>query len=207
MDIGKIIIARTVIEEGIQEEFLKEIQNNDFIAEVEKKYTGFSSAEVTALLFNHSNFNEVFEHVVKYSDEPYYCDLEYQVMSQAVDVVKTVINVKGIMSEKNMKAAKLKALGYGLAVANFIKLLKGYRQNSPKSPFKKPRGFKEFFCNTPALFCYLYKTLPRPKINKTSAISLYSLSYSSVNTPEIIKVTLKAYDFTLDRRSCLIHSS
>lgn len=104
------------------------------------------------MLFNHSNFNEVFEHVVKYSDEPYYCDLEYQVTSQAVDVVKTVINVKGIMSEKNMKAAKLKALGYGLAVANFIKLLKGYRQNSPKSPFKKPRGFKEFFVIHPHYF-------------------------------------------------------
>ena len=91
MDIGKIIIAQEVIHNGDNEKFLEMLNGSDSISEVEKHFTGMTSAEVTALLFRHWNFNETF------------------------------INVKGCMSEENFKAAKMKALGYGLSIANFIK--------------------------------------------------------------------------------------
>lgn len=132
MDIGKIIIAKEVDESGKKEEFLQAIKECDSIPEVEKKFTGMTSAEVTALLFTHWNFNEIFENVIKHSDEPYYSDEEYKVFTQAVDVVKTCINVKGVISEENFKAAKMKALEYGLSIASFIKTVQRIEEKISK---------------------------------------------------------------------------
>lgn len=122
MDIGKIIIAKEIVELNKVDSFSEKIKISDSISEVEKEYTGMTSAEITSLLFEYWNFNEVFSNVIKDSDEPYYADEEYQVMCQAIDVVKTCVNVKGIMTEKNFKSARMKSLQYGLSVANFIKV-------------------------------------------------------------------------------------
>lgn len=121
MDIGKIIIAREISLSGSSEEFKKMLNESKTISEVEKHFTGMTSAEVTALLFNHWNFNELYANVIKDSDEPYYADEEFKVLCQAIDVVKSCINVKECMTEDSFKVSKLKALQYGLSVATFMK--------------------------------------------------------------------------------------
>lgn len=121
MDIGKIVIAREISLSGRQKEFKKMLDESKSIAEVEKYFTGMTSAQVTALLFEHWNFNELYAKVIKDSDEPFFADKEVKVLCQAIDVVKSCINVKECMSENSFKVSKYKALEYGLSVATFMK--------------------------------------------------------------------------------------
>lgn len=119
MDTGKIIIANEVSHSDYKDEFRTMIQSDDSIIETEKLFTGVSSAEATALLFNHWNFNEIFSNVIKDSDKPSDADNEYKQLCQAIDIVKSCINVKDIMTESSINLAKEKVLRYGFNLNKF----------------------------------------------------------------------------------------
>lgn len=133
MDIGKVIIAQEIAKSENRDEFTRMIQEGNSISESEKHFVGMSSAEVTALLFEHWHFNETFVKVIKDSDEPYYADEEYKLLCQAIDVVKSCVNVKEPLSEKSFKTAKLKALQHGLSIAKFIKTVERLQNKLAKN--------------------------------------------------------------------------
>lgn len=123
MDTGKIIIANEVSHSEYKDEFRAMIESKEAIIETEKLFTDLSSAEITALLFEHWNFNEVFSHVIKGSDNPLEADREYQQMCQAVDVVNSCINIREIMTESSIALAKQKVLKYGFDINKFTKTI------------------------------------------------------------------------------------
>ncbi len=132
MDIGKVIIARELTQSEYKDIFTQMIEEGVSISETEKFFVGMTSAEVTALLLEHWNFHDTFVHVIKHSDEPYYSQEEYKVLCQAIDVVKTCINIKEPMSEDSFKEAKMKSLQYGLPVAKFIKTVQRIQEKISK---------------------------------------------------------------------------
>ncbi|QSZ42961.1 HDOD domain-containing protein [Sulfurimonas aquatica] len=130
MDIGQIIIAKEVSQSDYKDEFTRMIQEEASISQTEKLFTGMSSAEVTALLFEHWNFNETFVEIIRNSDEPSLADREYQQYCEAVDVVKTCINIQNKISDKSFKNSKLKALSYGFKVDRYIKTVERIRDKA-----------------------------------------------------------------------------
>ncbi len=133
MDLGKIIIANEISESDYKAEFTQMIKEKDSIKEVEELFAGTSSAKTTALLFEHWNFDEIFINVLRDSDEPYHAGKEFRSMCEAIDVVKTCVNVKHIISEQSFKAAKMKVLGYSLPVDRFIRTVDRIKEKTLSS--------------------------------------------------------------------------
>lgn len=124
MDIGKIIIANEVAQSDYLEMFKNILQESETITEVEKIFTDMSSAEVTGLLFEHWNFNDTFINILKYSDRPDDADDEFRTFCQAIDVVKTCINIKEPLTDRSIEAAKKKVIKYGFPLDAFIRRVK-----------------------------------------------------------------------------------
>ena len=119
METGKIIIANEVSNSDYKGEFSRMIAEDDSISETERLFTGLSSAEVTALLFEHWNFNDSFVKIIKGSDNLSDIDEEYRSYSLALDIVKTAINIREVMTEDSIKSAIYKLEKNGLDVGKF----------------------------------------------------------------------------------------
>ncbi len=119
MEMGKVIIAKEVAESSYVKEFLEMLDENG-TTETERIFTDMTSAEVAALLFEHWSFNEIYINSMRYLDDPIKAPEEYVLFVEALDVVRTCVNVKEIMSEKSFKEAKQKVMQYGLPLDRFI---------------------------------------------------------------------------------------
>lgn len=120
MEMGKVVIAKEVGESEYEAMFADEIAQSANVAETEKFYADMSSAEVNALLFEHWHFNELFINAMRYLDDPINCPPEYRALVEALDVVRTCVNIKTSMSEQSIKAAEAKVSKYGMAAERFV---------------------------------------------------------------------------------------
>ena len=120
MEMGKIIIAKEVTESDYVAQF-SEMIAQEGITQTERIFTDLTSAEIAAMLFEHWNFNEIFINTVRYLDNRDAAEAkEYLHYIEALDVVRTCINVREIMSESSFQAAKSKVELYGLPLNHFI---------------------------------------------------------------------------------------
>ena len=120
MEMGKIIIAKEVAESEYTEQFPQMIAQ-DGITQTERFFTDLTSAEIAAMLFEHWNFNEIFINTMRYLDNMDAAEAkEYLPYIQALDVVRTCVNVSEIMSESSFEAAKSKVMQYGLPLNHFV---------------------------------------------------------------------------------------
>ncbi|MBU0631414.1 HDOD domain-containing protein [bacterium] len=123
MEIGKIIIAKEVIESDYVTEFSQMIAKEG-AAQTEHFFTEVTSGEVAAMLFEHWNFNEIFINTMDYLDYMDDAPKEYLPYIQALDVVQTCVNVSEIMTQSSFEAAKNKIEQYGLPLNHFVHTVK-----------------------------------------------------------------------------------
>lgn len=128
METGKLIIANEVSKSDYKDEFSRMIEEEDSIEETERLFTGLTSSEVTALLFEHWNFNETFVNIIKGSSDPSSVDDEYRKYSQALDIVKTLVSVHEIMTEQSIEQARRKVLDYHFDIEKFDRTVKRVQQ-------------------------------------------------------------------------------
>ncbi|NPA82049.1 MAG: HDOD domain-containing protein [Epsilonproteobacteria bacterium] len=102
---GKLIIAKEISERGETASFKEEIQNAQDLSEVEKHYINASSAEVTAAIFEHWNFNDIVINSIKYSDYYEAAPKDVKDLSFALKVIKTAVPVNAPLQEKSVKRA------------------------------------------------------------------------------------------------------
>ena len=124
MESGKLIIANEVSKSEYKDEFSRMIKEEESISETEKLFTGLSSSEVTAFLFKHWDFNETFVNIIKGSSDLSSVDEGYKKYSQALDIVKTLINVREVMSPQSIEKATQKAQEYCFDVDKFERTIK-----------------------------------------------------------------------------------
>jgi HD-like signal output (HDOD) protein len=110
---GKILIASDVIKEDESISFASEIEMTNNIAAVEKSYVGISSAELTALIFQHWGFEDDFVGMIRYSDAPQEAPEEFLEFAQALHIVKTAIPVNKPLFEHSVNFALRKARDAG----------------------------------------------------------------------------------------------
>lgn len=111
---GKILIASEVIEDDEITSFHSEVELSNNIAQVEKMYVGVSTADVTAKVFEHWNFDEEFVDMILHSEEPKNAPTEIQEYSRALNIVKTIVPINNPLSEVaiNFGLKKAKDAGY-----------------------------------------------------------------------------------------------
>jgi len=109
-EIGKILIANYIIEENEQMSFTSEISLSNNIAQVEQIYAGTTSAEVSAKVFQHWNFDKKFIDMIYYSDNPSKAPSKIKEYAIALNIIKTVVPVNRPLSER--------AINFGLQMAN-----------------------------------------------------------------------------------------
>ncbi|MDF1877567.1 HDOD domain-containing protein [Sulfurimonas sp. SAG-AH-194-L11] len=90
---GKILISSDIIQEDEDVSFKSEIETTNNIAQVEKSYVDVSSAEVTAAVFEHWNFDKDFIEMIKYADNPSAAPEDIREYSTALNIVKTIVPI------------------------------------------------------------------------------------------------------------------
>ncbi|MCF6309424.1 MAG: HDOD domain-containing protein [Sulfurimonas sp.] len=121
-EIGKILIASSVIQEDEVTSFSNEAKNSHNLAMVEKAYTGLTCGEVTALVFKHWGFDSEFIEMIKYSDNPSAAPQNLQEFCIALNIVKTLVPVNEPLSEMaiNFGLKKAEDAGYNREILSGV---------------------------------------------------------------------------------------
>ena len=116
MEIGKVLIAKDVLDNENKEAFLKDLNMYEDISYVENIHTMMSTAQINALIFKHLNLNDSFSECMKYLDNEKEIPKSIEDMVIALQIVRVAINLKDQLSEESTH--------------NTLELLKKYNLNS-----------------------------------------------------------------------------
>jgi HD-like signal output (HDOD) protein len=102
METGKVIIAKELTESSYGETF-REMLNNNSVDEIEKEFTDVTSAQVSAMLFKHWNFEAIFSILMEHADQKDQIDLSIEEMVLAIRAVRTAININEQLSDNSIE--------------------------------------------------------------------------------------------------------
>lgn len=111
---GKIVIASEVIQNDETTAFASEVENSNNLAQVERSFVEVSTSEVTALIFEHWNFDKDFIEMIRYADHPESAPEELSEYAHALNVVKAVIPINKPLHELSINIGLKKAQDAGL---------------------------------------------------------------------------------------------
>ena len=110
---GKILIASNIIQDDETISFKSEVEVSNNLAQVEKSYVNMSSSEVTALVFEHWNFEKEIVDIIRYSDDPLNAPNDLKEIATILNIVKTIIPVNKPFNEQAINFGLKKAENSG----------------------------------------------------------------------------------------------
>ncbi|SFV51581.1 hypothetical protein MNB_SM-7-335 [hydrothermal vent metagenome] len=129
IEIGKVIIAQVIINDGKEEQFksaLAELNNDADAAELE--VLGVSTPEVSAKIFEHWKFEKNLVDVIGNSPNPQNASSDDNKRAAAIlKVVRTTISPNGSISDENIKKAKALIEEYSLNMQSYENALEGMK--------------------------------------------------------------------------------
>lgn len=114
---GKFIISEIISEDKKEEEFKKAISDGGDIVELEKKFTGYSCAKITANIFKHWKLSPNLIFTIGFVGDLKTCPEQFQEKVKILEIVKTLSDITAPLSDENIEKALNKAKAYGLDVA------------------------------------------------------------------------------------------
>lgn len=127
MEIGKIIIAKEIIETGKTSKFkekLREISTPEQLSDLETEIVGVSNEEVTAKILEQWNLEDDMSNAIFYSNSPETAPKHIKPYSIALKITKNAINIFGILSDENMQNAMNLLSSYGFEPDAFLQASK-----------------------------------------------------------------------------------
>lgn len=121
MEVGKLVIAKEVADSDYTTKFRRGLGKLKRIEEYEFEIFDTTSYYVSALLFEHWNLESTFVEILKsmdFEDQNLSERIEYY--RDILDVVRTAINVKGILTHTTINAAAKKVTQMGLSDETFL---------------------------------------------------------------------------------------
>ena len=106
VDLGRVIISKTLIEDGKAANIQDAIANGKDIAKAEKEACGAQTTDVTATLFRNWNFDPEIIHVIRYSDDPEGTIEEDREMAAELKVIRETVMPNGEITEESIATAK-----------------------------------------------------------------------------------------------------
>ncbi|WP_373070075.1 HDOD domain-containing protein [Sulfurimonas sp.] len=114
---GKILIASDIIQNDETISFKSDAETSNNLAQLEKSYVGMTTADVTALVFEHWNFDEEIIEIIKYADEPQNAPDNLKEAANILNIIKTIIPVNKPFSEQAINFGLKKAEDAGFDTA------------------------------------------------------------------------------------------
>lgn len=106
MESGKLILAKEIHDSSYTQEFKKGLKACDHIEEYENELVGTTSYYLSGMLFEHWNLEPLYVKMLKgldFDEEILGSKMEYYV--QTLNVVRTAVNIKDILSDKSIAEA------------------------------------------------------------------------------------------------------
>lgn len=126
---GKILIASDVIQEDLVAKFKSDIGSATDVAAIERSYVDASTAEVTAAIFSHWNFDQEFVQMIAFSDMPANAPEEVKELSWVLHIVKTIISINEPFSEHAIQHGIQLAKENGFDTVSLQKAIDEIREN------------------------------------------------------------------------------
>ncbi|MGB3962201.1 MAG: HDOD domain-containing protein [Sulfurimonas sp.] len=123
VDIGRIIIARTLIEDGKTSIIKDAMQNGTDVSKAEKAACGAQATDVTATLFHKWNLDADIIHTIRYSDDPEGTVEEEREMAAELKAVRESVMPNGEITDASIATAKETIEEFGLDLASYEKAL------------------------------------------------------------------------------------
>ena len=106
VDLGRVIISKTLIEDGKTDIIEKALLAGEDIARAEKTACGAQTTDVTATLFHNWNFDPDMIHIIRYSDDPEGTIEEDREMAAELKAVRETVMPNGEITDESIAAAK-----------------------------------------------------------------------------------------------------
>jgi len=106
VDLGRVIISKTLIEDDKVSDIQNAIQNGNDIAKAEKAACGAQTTDVTATLFRKWNLDPEIIHLIRYSDDPEGTMDEDKEMAAELKVIRETVLPNGEVTEESIATAK-----------------------------------------------------------------------------------------------------
>jgi len=120
IEIGKVMIAQHLLDEGKADEFKTKIEAGESVKETEKEMSDTYTAEVSANIFNHWKFDESLVDLIRFSGEPENCVGEELIeASKVLHVIRIATGLNGVFTDDTLNAAKELITKYELDLASF----------------------------------------------------------------------------------------
>jgi len=120
MESGKLVVAQEIVKESKIKEFSNGMEHAENISHYENSVFGTSSYYVSGLLFEHWNLDQLYVDMLKGLDFEYDPSNRFGNYIDALDVVRTAINVKDVLTEESIENAADIVAEMGINVDNFI---------------------------------------------------------------------------------------
>lgn len=105
MESGKLVLAKEVTQSAYVGEFRKDFNECKDIQEFEKNLIGTTSYALSALLFEHWNLDEKYIKVLQELDSQGEEDLQILYYANIINIIRTSINIKDILSDMAISKA------------------------------------------------------------------------------------------------------
>ena len=115
---GKIVIASDIIQEELVTNFKSEIETALDISIVERSFVDATTAEVSAAIFTHWNFDRDFIKMIEFSDAPLKAPEEIKEFSTVLNIIKTLAPINNPFGERAIIHGMKKAQDAGLIQIN-----------------------------------------------------------------------------------------
>lgn len=120
-EIGRILIAKEVINEGKKSEFLEAIKEGQPIDLVEEHFVEVTSEIVTAKMFDHWKLEQTMVNSIANAINPDTCDMpDITPYAYALKIVRTATDLRAPLSDDNIEQASLLCDNAGLNSQIFL---------------------------------------------------------------------------------------
>ena len=120
IEIGKVMIAQCVLDDGKEEIFKSKILAGEPVRVVEEEICETYTAEVSANIFDHWKFDEALINLIRYSGQPENCgDESLEEATKVLHVIRVATGLDGIFTDETLTKAKALIEEYNLDLPSF----------------------------------------------------------------------------------------
>lgn len=123
VDLGRIVIANTLIEDDKVNVIQKALLAGEDIAQAEKTACGAQTTDVTATLFHNWNLDPNVIHIIRYSDDPDGTYENEKEMAAELKAIRETVNPNGEITDESIEIAKETIEEYQLDMQSYERAL------------------------------------------------------------------------------------
>lgn len=123
VEIGKVLIAQQIMADKTEGKFKEALRKSATLEEAEREVAGVDTPEVSAKIFEHWRFEAGLVDTIRHCLNPGKAKDEIKKPAQILHVVRTVVELNGMVTDESIAAAKELIVKYSLDMESFDRAL------------------------------------------------------------------------------------